>query len=107
MRQGTKVWLIVELQISYSFQYVNWLENLERHYILGVVWLLGHTPWLVTDVTLAFEDAQVIPHFFRKETDDTDDTNDTADTDDSDDWDITDDADSTDDTKNKESSKSK
>ena len=107
MRQDTKVWLIVELQISYSFiQSINWLVNMERNYIWGVVWLFGCTPWLVTDVTLAFEDAQVFPHFSRKETDDTDDTNGTADTDDTDDTDITDDTDNTDVTKNKESNES-
>ena len=33
--------------------------------------------WADTYVTLAFEDAQVIPPFPREETDDTDDTDDT------------------------------
>ena len=63
------------------------------------VWLFGHTPGLVPDVTLAFEDAKIIPPFSRKEndnnndiedaydTDDTDNTNDTGDTDDTDDTD--------------------
>ena len=38
--------------------------------------------WADTSVTLAFEDAQVIPPFSREETDDTDNTDDTDDTDD-------------------------
>ena len=37
-----------------------------------------------TNVTLAFEDAQVIPPFSMEETDDTDDTDVTDDTDDTD-----------------------
>ena len=52
-----------------------------------------------SDVTLAFEDAQLILPFSREETDDTDDTNYTEDTDDTDD---TDDIDDTDDTDNTE-----
>ena len=52
--------------------------------------------WSDTNATLAFEDAQVIPHFSGEETnntDDTDDTYDTYDTDDTGDTDYTDDKD--------------
>ena len=48
-----------------------------------------------SDVTLAFEDAQVIQPFSREETDDTVDTDDTDDTDDTYDTDDTDDTEST------------
>ena len=54
-----------------------------------------------SDVTLAFEDDQVIAPFSREETDDTDytdDKDDTDDTDDTEDTDYTDDTDNTDDT---------
>ena len=40
--------------------------------------------WADTNVTLAFEDAQVIPPFTREETDDTNNSDDTDDTDDTD-----------------------
>ena len=50
------------------------------------------------DVTLAFEDAQVIQPFSREETDNTDDTDDTDDTDYTDDTDDTDETDDTEDT---------
>ena len=65
---------------------------------------LVNTPWLVTDVTLAFEDAQVIPTFSGKETNN---NNDTDDTDDSDDSDDTDDTGSTENTENTESTESR
>ena len=51
--------------------------------------LVGFRPWLVIDVTLAFEDAQVIQPFPTKETDNTDDTDDTENTESTDDRDGT------------------
>ena len=48
------------------------------------------------DASLAFEDAKVIPPFFREDTDDTDDTDGTDDKDDTDDTDDTDHTDDTD-----------
>ena len=57
--------------------------------------------WGNTNVTLVFEDAQVIPYFSKEKTDntfDTDDTDDTNATDDTDDTDETDQTDDTDDT---------
>ena len=54
--------------------------------------------WWQSDVTLAFEDAQVIPPFSREETGDTDNIEDTYDTDDTDDTDYTDYTEDTDDT---------
>ena len=64
--------------------------------------LFGHTG-NISDVTLAFEDTQVIPPFSREESDDTDKTDDTDNTDtndkeDTDDTDETDDTNNTDDT---------
>ena len=57
--------------------------NLERLYICVLVRSVGWLQrWADTNVTLAFEDAQVIPPFSREETDDTDDTDDTYDTED-------------------------
>ena len=50
------------------------------------------------DVTLAFEDTQVIPSFSRQETNDTDNTDDTDDTNGTDNKDDTDDTDDTGDT---------
>ena len=62
-----------------------------RHYIHILVRSLVVGCWLQrwadTNVTLAFEDAQVIPPFSREETDDTDDTGNTDDTYDTDDTD--------------------
>ena len=43
---------------------------------------LSSQRWTVTDVTLAFKDAQVSPPFSRDGNDDTGDTDDTDDTDD-------------------------
>ena len=69
------------------------LKYLERLYIPGlgqlVGWSVGRSVgrlqcWAETNVSLAFEDAQVIPPFSREETDDTDNTDDTEDTDDTD-----------------------
>ena len=90
------------------------MKNLDRLYICVVVRLVGRLQrWADTNVTLAFEDAQVIPPFSREETDDTDttddtddtyytyytdDTDDTNDTDDTIDTTDTDDTDDTDDT---------
>ena len=54
--------------------------------------------WTDTNVTLAFEDAQIIPPFSREETDDTDNTDDTDDKDDTEDTYDTDDTDDTYDT---------
>ena len=51
--------------------------------------------WADINVTLAFEDAQVIPPFSREETEHTDDTDDTDDTDEICDTDDTDDTDDT------------
>ena len=58
-----------------------------------VSWLVGCLlqRWGDTNVTLAFECAQVIPPFSREETDDTENTADTYDTDDTDYTDYTDD----------------
>ena len=63
-----------------------WLRGLGHFSCLGG-WLLGCSVgqlqrWADTNVTLAFEDAQVIPPFSMEETDDTDDRDDTDDTDD-------------------------
>ena len=58
------------------------LQNLDRPYIEVVVWLFGRLQFLAdTYVTLAFEDAQVIPPFSREETDGTVNTDYTEDTD--------------------------
>ena len=43
-----------------------------------VGWLVGRNAGYSSFVTLAFEDAQVIPPVSREETDDTDDTDDTG-----------------------------
>ena len=70
------------------------LQNLDRPYIEVVVWLFGRLQFLAdTYVTLAFEDAQVIPPFSMQDTDDRDDTDNKDDTDDTDDIDDTDDTD--------------
>ena len=66
---------------------------------LLVGWSVGWLQrWADTNVTLAFEDAQIIPSFSDNETDDTDNTYDTDDTYDKDDTDNTDDIDDTEDT---------
>ena len=68
--------------------------------VWSVIWL---SPGISSDVTLVFEDAQVIPPFSRNETEntyDTDDIDDTDDTDDTDNTDNTNDTDDTDDTYN-------
>ena len=58
---------------------------------VSVGWLVGWLQrWADNNVTLAVQDAQVIPPFSREETDNTDDTNDTDYTDDTDDTDETD-----------------
>ena len=55
-------------------------------YLVG--WLVGRLQrWADTNVTWAFEDAQVIPPFSKEETYDTDNTNDKDDIDDTDDSD--------------------
>ena len=79
------------------------IDKSGRYYIWVVVWSVGRLSqrWAETNVTLAFEDAPVIPSFSRKETDNTDDTDDTDDTEyayDTDDTDNTDDRDDTNDT---------
>ena len=51
-----------------------------RLYIWGVNRSVGRHAGDISDVTLAFEDAQVIPPFSREETDDTDDTESTKST---------------------------
>ena len=56
------------------------LKNLERLYIRVLSRLIGWLQrWADTNLTLAFEDAQVIPPFSREETDDTDDSYDIED----------------------------
>ena len=77
----------------------HWLENVEGSIF---VWLVGFCRRRHTgdssDVTLAFEDAQITPPFLWEKTDDNDDTEDTDDTDDTDDTEDKDDTDDTDDT---------
>ena len=68
----------------------------------SVGWSVGRLQrWADIDVTLAFEDDQIIPPYSRREdTDDTDNTDDTEDTGNTDDTDDTDDTDNKDDTDN-------
>ena len=76
----------------------HWLENLEGSIF---AWLFGCLVGNVgnsSDVTLAFEDAQIIQPFSREKTYNTDDTDDTEDTDDTDDTDVTEDTEDTTDT---------
>ena len=57
-------------------------------YLLG--WLFGWLQcWDDTNVTLAFEEAQVIPPLYREKTDNAENTDDTGDTDDTNDTDDT------------------
>ena len=88
-----------------------WLENLGGSIF---AWLFGRLFGCPAgdsyDVTLAFEDAQVIQTFSREETDNTDhtdDTDDTYDTDAMDDTDVTDDTNDTDDTDDTESTENR
>ena len=66
----------------------------EALYLSG--WSVRDNAGYRSDVTLAFEDAQVILPFSGEETDDTDDKDDTVDTDDTNDTDDRDDRDDTD-----------
>ena len=76
-----------------------WFENLEGSiFICLFVCFCRLQRWADTNVTLSFEDAQVIPSFSRVRTDDTDNTDDTDDIDDTDNTDDTDDIDDMDDT---------
>ena len=81
---------------------MDFFEAREALYLCGcplvdglVGWLVGCNAGYSSDVTLAFEDTQVIPPFSRKKTDGTcatDHTDHTADTDHTDDRDDTDNA---------------
>ena len=58
----------MSLDLAITFVYI---------YKFGLRWVGWLQRWADTNVTLAFEDAQVIPPFSREETDDTDYTDDT------------------------------
>ena len=68
---------------------------------MSFVWLVVDHAGDSSDVTLAFEDAHVIPPLSREDNTDTDDTYDTYDIDDTDDADDTDNTDDTDYTDNR------